>query len=59
MPSAKTCKRAPTAPDSTLLNTLELAEEEAILTPNPIPLIKPMNTSPYPLKPLNLNDIKA
>jgi hypothetical protein len=46
------------------LNTLELAEEEAILTPNPIPLIKPINiepinASPYPLKPLNLNNIKA
>jgi hypothetical protein len=40
------------------------AVKEAILTPNPIPLIKPTNveptnTSPYPLQPLNSNNTKA
>ena len=64
MPSAKTRKRAPKATDSTPSNTLGLAEEEAILTPNPIPLIEPTNVeppnaSPYPLEPLNSNDTKA
>jgi hypothetical protein len=61
----KTRKRAPKAPDSTPSNTLELAAaEEAILTPNPIPLIEPTNVeptnaSPYPLQPLNSNNTKA